>query len=155
MRKCGSGILLHCTKIICCASQEGIKGQPPRASKWPKMLIWYNFDQFLLFFLFLRQHELYFVRKCGPGILLLHCTKIPCCDSQERIKVQPLGASKWPKMVIWHSFYHFLLFLFCFSTNMNYIWWENVTHASSSYTVVKVKRGWRVSHQGPQKGQNW
>ena len=118
--KYGSGILIHCTKIICCASLEGIKGQPPRASKWPKMLIWYNFDQFLLFFLFLHQYELHFVKKCGQGITLQHPAKIPCCDSQERIKGKPLGASKWPKMVIWHSFYHFLLFLLCFSTNTTF-----------------------------------
>ena len=121
---------------------------------------------FLLFFTFL-SHISSISQPIDPKFglilgesLLLHCTKVPCCDSQEGIKGQPSGASKWSKMVIWHNFDQFLLFLLCFSSYRNYLLWENVAQASSAYItlrfhVVTVMRGWKVSHEGPQKGQNW
>ena len=108
--QCGSGILSQ--KIPCFGSQEGIKGQLPGASKGPKMMIWLRFDQFFLLLfpflnqhlhlhLHLHQHKIQFERKCGPGIFLLHCTKIPCCDSKEGMNGQPSRASKRPKVAIW------------------------------------------------------
>ena len=45
----------------------------------------------------------YNLRECGPGIFLLHCTKVPSCDSKEGMNGQPSRASKRPKVAIWLS----------------------------------------------------
>ena len=88
------------------------QGSATRGLKGPKMAIWLNFHQFFLLLLLflhqhlhlrlhLHQHKLQFVRKCGPGILLLYCTKVPCCDSKEGMNGQLSRVSKRPKVAIW------------------------------------------------------
>ena len=77
---------------------------PQKGQKWWFDLIFINsfcyfsfLHQHLHLRLHLHQHKLQFVRKCGPGILLLHCTKVPCCDSNEGMNGQLSWASKGQK----------------------------------------------------------